>query len=118
MKTRVAVRPGTDVTLPLEIMSAAGIAAGDIVTLVTTEPGSVEILMSTAATTQADQTNGVSAGETTEAFDYDRLPNLTVDEFLGRFRINGPVDFAALREAIHNDMAKDVFGERPDRLPS
>jgi hypothetical protein len=49
--------------------------------------------------------------------DYDSRPILPLEEMLERFPIEGPVDLKADREAIDDDMAKDVFGERPDRFP-
>jgi hypothetical protein len=49
---------------------------------------------------------------------YDELPILALDKMFERYRVAGPVDFEADHETIYDEMAKDVFGERPDRSPS
>jgi hypothetical protein len=58
------------------------------------------------------------AGRGGAAVKYDDLPILTLQELLDRYPIERPVDLEADREAIYDEMAKDVFGERPDRFPS
>lgn len=54
-------------------------------------------------------------GQTEGAEDASRqvaaLPPLPLAEALERFRVDGPVDLDALREAWQDEAAKDVIGE-------
>jgi hypothetical protein len=74
------------VVLPDSIARAAGVEPGKTLVIETTEPGRIEIRV---------------------------LPKLTLEEFLGRFRVDAPFDEAAIREAAEDDAFKEAFGHRP-----
>jgi AbrB family looped-hinge helix DNA binding protein len=84
MTTISKVQPRGQVTLPRAVRDAAGIAPGDTVIMRATGPGTVVLSV---------------------------LPRMTLAEMLERFRIEGPVDFAADREKWEELAAKDVIGE-------
>ncbi len=75
------------VTLPASIRRAAGIQAGDKVTIEVTGDRVVEIRL---------------------------LPRFTLAEALERFRIEGPVDLPRDRELWEAEAARDVLGRRDD----
>lgn len=77
------VRAGGQISLPDEIQQAVGIEPGDLVSIDVTDRGTVEIR---------------------------RLPRLTLAEALDRYRIEGPVEDAADREAWQDVAACDVLG--------
>lgn len=118
-------RDGTMI-LPPEILDAAEVEAGDIVcaevagprTIVltfTSDPNSIAAVVAEGARAPAQsETARLPLGN--QPVDYDSLPRLTLAELLERYPITVPVDLEADREAIYDEMAKDVFGERLDRF--
>ena len=70
------------ISLPIEIQQAVGIEPGDAISIDVTANGTVEIR---------------------------RLPALTFDDLLERYRIEGPIDEVADREAWQDIAARDVF---------
>lgn len=139
MKALIYVYPGEDVTLPPEIMEAAGIEPGDAVLLSVTGLSSVGIrvlplpplseamgkdfALDEALVPKPDNGSaGLEADRDTAGtdrpIDFDALPILTVAQLRERFPIHGPIAWEADREAWSDAAAKDVFGERPDGIPS
>ena len=51
-----------------------------------------------------------AAAEAHDAVDIGRLPPLTLAEALERYRFEGPVDEAKVREEWQDEAAKDVMG--------
>lgn len=124
---RETVREGGQVTLPREVLEQAGVNVGDVTEFEEMGPHRIEIrVISRGDEPSPSQTSelvvddeGVAPPATSqEPIDPDTLPILTLEEMLERYRIEGPIDFEAEREAWHDEAAKDVFGERPDRWPS
>jgi bifunctional DNA-binding transcriptional regulator/antitoxin component of YhaV-PrlF toxin-antitoxin module len=75
------------VTLPRAIRRATGLKPGDVVTFKATAPDTVEVKV---------------------------VPRLTLAEMLDLYRIEGPIDEAADREAWQAVAAKDVLGARDE----
>jgi AbrB family looped-hinge helix DNA binding protein len=71
------------VTLPSAIRRAVGLKPGDVVLIEATGPNTVRL---------------------------KTLPRLTLAEALERFRVRGPIDDAADREAWQDTAARDVMG--------
>jgi antitoxin component of MazEF toxin-antitoxin module len=124
-----ALGKGGTVTLPREFLEAADAEAGDLVRFEVTGPTTLTLtilprstpteglrprVQNEAATDQA----GPQPPPGNAPVDYDSLPRLSLAELLEQYPIEGPVDLKADREALYDEMAKDVFGERPDRFPS
>src|SRR6266508_4743015 len=121
MKALVFVRPGDDVTLPQEIMEAAGIEEGDAVTFSVTGLGSVEIKVLPLPPIEdvlerdiSDETiDGTPRSEATEgarARERDDPPVLTLAELLERYRIDWPPDDTAKRNAYLATTSEETFG--------
>lgn len=118
---------GGTIALPKDLLDAAQIEAGDRVRVELTEPRTLTLTLlprpsspdavppSTEAV--APPTGRLVPPENAPV-DYDSLPRLTLAELLERYPIEGPVDLEADREALYDEMAKDVFGERLDRFSS
>ena len=75
------------VTLPREFLEAAGIEPGDFVLFHVTGPNTIQLSL------------------------YHRL---TLEEMFEKYRIEGPVDLKADREAIYDELARE-FSERLER---
>lgn len=111
-------------TLPDEILELTRAQPGDTVVVEVTGPDTITLKIDRSAPDN-DATHfeaeprpiGISdliAGHGDRPVKYDDLPILTLEQMFERYRIEGPIDFEADREAMYDDMAKDVFGERPD----
>jgi AbrB family looped-hinge helix DNA binding protein len=72
-------------TLPKEIREAAGIGAGDLVTVTVTGPGRVELRL---------------------------VPRLRLADALERYLIEGPIDEGRDRAAWQEAAAEDAIGQR------
>ncbi len=123
--TRTSIGERGEVTLPRKVLEATRTKPGDMVEIEAAGPRTIVLrILPGPADVEAPQTEQsvrgrMVAGEHGEApITYDELPVLTLHDMFERFRIDGPVDFEADREAISSEMAKDVFGERPDRFPA
>jgi bifunctional DNA-binding transcriptional regulator/antitoxin component of YhaV-PrlF toxin-antitoxin module len=79
------VRPGGEISLPAEVQKALGLATGDLIRIDVTERGTAEIR---------------------------RIRPLRFAEALERYRIEGPINEAAGREAWQDRAARDVFRSR------
>lgn len=114
------VGKGGEVKLPHDVMTAAATQPGDGITFEVPEPNTIvlRILPPASHDKPAISPEACEHDPARTPVNYDELPILTLEEMLDRYRIEGPVDLKADREAMHDDMAKDVFGERPDRFPS
>jgi bifunctional DNA-binding transcriptional regulator/antitoxin component of YhaV-PrlF toxin-antitoxin module len=119
---RSKVLRGGRVKLPQEVLDATGVEPGDTVTFRATGPRTVEMtveadLAAEAAresrrTGQTDETGVPAAARVPTATEVFRdLAPLTLEQALEAYRIEGPIDLAALREAWQDEAAKDVIGE-------
>lgn len=125
---RDTVREGGQVTLPREVLEQAGVNAGDVAEFEVMGPHRIEIRVVSHGNEPSPsrppervvdaEGPAPPASASRESIDPDTLPILTLEELLERYRIEEPIDFEAEREAWHDEAAKDVFGERPDRWPS
>jgi bifunctional DNA-binding transcriptional regulator/antitoxin component of YhaV-PrlF toxin-antitoxin module len=77
------VQTNGEISLPIEIQQAVGIEPGDSISIDVTASGTVEIRP---------------------------MPNVTFDDLLERYRIDGPIDDRADREAWQDVAARDVLG--------
>jgi bifunctional DNA-binding transcriptional regulator/antitoxin component of YhaV-PrlF toxin-antitoxin module len=84
MVTTETVEADRRVTLPDEIVEAAGFEPGDSIVIESTERGRVEIRS---------------------------LPRLTLKEMIERWHVDEPYDDAAVREAAEDDAAREAFGD-------
>lgn len=75
------------ITLPRAIRQSLGLMAGDIVSLRSTAPDTVELKV---------------------------LPRLSLADLLERYPIEGPINEAADREQWEEKAARDVLGERSE----
>lgn len=82
-KVLTKVQSRGQITLPGEVRREAGIGPGDSVTVEAVGPGTVRV---------------------------KALPKLTLAEALERYRIEGPIDEPADREAWQDIAARDVLG--------
>ena len=105
------LREGGQISLPREFLEAAGVGPGDEATFEVVGPDTIQVRVVARST-------GSGAPDTTLTAAFDDLPILAPAELFERYRIEGPVDVAADREAWHDEAAKDVFGERSDRWPA
>jgi hypothetical protein len=124
---RETVREGGQVALPREVLEQAGVNIGDVTEFEVLGPHRIEIRVipcgdepspSQPSEPMVDAEGVAPPAMSQDPIDPDTLPILTLEEMLERYRIEGPIDFEAEREAWHDEAAKDVFGERPDRWPS
>ena len=113
--TTATLREGGQVTLPQEFLRAAGVGPGDLAVFEVTGPDTVQIKVIPRSALPAVED---VPGAVTSPAEHDDLPVLTPADLFERYRIEGPVDEAADRESWHDEAAKDVFGERPDRWPA
>lgn len=115
-------------TLPDEVLELTRAQPGDTVVVEVTAPDTITLRIDRGSP-EADTTRGAAKpkpigisdlieGQGDRPVRYDDLPILTLEEMFERYRIEVPVDLKADREALYDEMAKDVFGERPDRFPS
>jgi bifunctional DNA-binding transcriptional regulator/antitoxin component of YhaV-PrlF toxin-antitoxin module len=77
------VRPGGEISLPVEIQDALGLTTGDLVSSEVTAQGTVEIR---------------------------RLAPVRLADLLERYRIGGPIDEAAVRDEWQDIAAREVLG--------
>lgn len=111
---RDIVREGGQLTLPREVLEAAGVNPGDVAEFAVTGPHTIRIEVTPRQ--EADEPDSIAPDPVLGASeDSDEIPTLTLEEALERFRIEGPIDFEVEREAWYDEAAKDVFGERPGR---
>lgn len=114
------VQAGGYLTLSREVLEAAGVYPGDMAEVEVMGPHKIEITVVSHAVQPGDPSETAPPVETAvpgggDAVDPDPLPIYTLEEVLERFRIEGPIDMEADREAMYDEAAKDVFGERPER---
>jgi hypothetical protein len=109
--------------LPDEVLAATRAQPGDGVAIEVVDPNTIVLRFRRVrlAEAEGEQAGPIGIadllpGHGNEPVDYDSLPRLTLEELLQRYPIEGPVDLKADREAIYDEMAKDVFGERRDRF--
>jgi hypothetical protein len=114
------IQAGGELTLSREVLEAAGVHPGDMAEVEVTGPYKIEITVVPDAVVPAERPDTAPPAETAvpgrgDAIDPDTLPILTLEELLERYPIEGPIDIEADREAMYDEAAKDVFGERPER---
>ncbi len=112
-------------TLPDEVLELTHAQPGDTVVVEVIDPDTITLkidrgnLQDDAARSE-DKPIGIAdliEGYGDRPVKDDDLPILTLEQMFERYRIEGPIDLKADREAMADEMAKDVFGERPDRFP-
>lgn len=111
---------GGELTLSREVLEAAGVYPGDMAEVAVMGPHKIEITLVSDAIQPGHPSETASLVEIAvpggnNAVDPNPLPIYTLEEGLKRIRIEGPIDMKADREALYDDAAKDVFGERPER---
>ncbi len=104
------IDPDGTLKLPQEFVEAAGLAGGACGSIDITSPTTLTVTVLDPASRVADAGESSSTTDR-EPIDYDALPILTFDELFERYRIEGPIDWPADREAMIEEWANEFAVE-------